>query len=57
MGGEYFGENAYPRYVAAWQAQHISAPDAGVADRPLAAREFFDRRLERRFGTDIQRCC
>ena len=51
---EYFGENAYPRYVAAWQA---SLSDTSQRPPLLTEREFFSQRLERTFGGDAPRCC
>lgn len=51
---EFFGENAYPRYVAAWRKQHA---EASAEHRLLTEREFFSQRLERMYGSDIQRCC
>ena len=54
---EFFGENAYPRYVAAWQARHGSTSDSRAEHRLLTEREFFNQRLERTYGGDFQRCC
>jgi uncharacterized short protein YbdD (DUF466 family) len=54
---EFFGENAYPRYVAAWQARRAGSADGGEEHRLLTAREFFKQRLERTYGGDVQRCC
>ena len=53
---EFFGENAYPRYVAAWQTQHGSTPEGSADHRLLTEREFFSQRLERMYGGDVQRC-
>lgn len=52
---EYFGENEYARYVAAWQARHAGM-DGDGEHRMMTAREFFDHRLAVKYGGVIQRC-
>lgn len=53
---EYFGENAYPRYLAEWQVDHAGRPQDDV-HQPLNERQFFAARMQVRFGGDTQRCC
>ena len=60
---EFFGENEYARYVADWQARHAAGdhPEAcslvpGGEHRMMSEREFFDYRLNIKYGGAIQRC-
>lgn len=52
---EVFGEHNYDRYLADWSARHPDrAPDP--AHRPLTAAEYFDLRLEKKYGGGVSRC-
>jgi uncharacterized short protein YbdD (DUF466 family) len=52
---EVFGEHDYDRYLVDWKSRHPDgAPAAG--HRPMSAREFFDFRLERKYGGGFSRC-
>jgi uncharacterized short protein YbdD (DUF466 family) len=53
---EFLGENAYPRYVAAWQARHGEAAEPSEEHPLLTEREFFSLRLERKYGGGALRC-
>jgi uncharacterized short protein YbdD (DUF466 family) len=52
---EFFGENAYARYVADWQARHAGMPPTGE-HRLLTEREFFSNWIEQRYGSASGRC-
>jgi uncharacterized short protein YbdD (DUF466 family) len=52
---EFFGENAYERYVAEWQARHAGMPPDST-HRMLTQREFFSSWIERRYGVTTGRC-
>jgi uncharacterized short protein YbdD (DUF466 family) len=50
-----FGEHDYARYLADWEARHAHGP---TEERPMSAREFFDWRLEQKYGGGApRRCC
>ncbi|HEY0583284.1 MAG TPA: YbdD/YjiX family protein [Chloroflexota bacterium] len=52
---EAFGEHDYDRYVATWNARHVGQTPT-AEHRPMSAREFFDWRVERKYGGGFSRC-
>ena len=53
---EISGDNAYDHYVADWQVRH-SRPEPPAGEHKLmTAREFFDWRMDRKYGPGFQRC-
>jgi uncharacterized short protein YbdD (DUF466 family) len=57
---EYFGEHEYDRYLAGWRARHPGLDPRDAADsahRPMSRRDFFEHRLQVKYGGTVQRCC
>ncbi len=54
---ELFGENAYARYVAGWEAQHTDATSHSREPHLMTEKEFFELQLHNRYGDHVQRCC
>lgn len=55
---EYFGENDYARYVAEWQSQHSDLEnEARTEHHMMTPREFYEYRLDIKYGKKMQRCC
>jgi uncharacterized short protein YbdD (DUF466 family) len=49
---EAFGEHDYDRYLADWRIRHPNPTDHS----PMTAREFFDRRIARKYPDGWSRC-
>jgi uncharacterized short protein YbdD (DUF466 family) len=54
---EISGDNAYEHYVADWHACHTGPERPPGEHKLMTPREFFDWRLERKYGQGFQRCC
>lgn len=52
---EVFGEHNYDRYLADWRSRHPTPP-GDPAHRPMTAAEYFDLRLEKKYGGGFSRC-
>lgn len=57
---EYFGENDYGRYVAAWQARHSAQSDCTEREsgehRLLSPSEYFTWRLTHKYSVGVTHC-